>query len=116
MTADTEFLLIACDGIWNVKTSQEAVDFVRQRLDFHGPSAPLSLISSELCDECLAPDTSGDGSGCDNMTAVIVQFHAPHAIASDSGALSVPSSGLAKRPPQGDDGEVTTPNKKTKAN
>lgn len=23
---------------------------------------------------CLAPDTSGDGTGCDNMTAVIVQF------------------------------------------
>lgn len=24
--------------------------------------------------ECLAPNTVGDGTGCDNMTAVIVQF------------------------------------------
>ena len=24
---------------------------------------------------CLAPDTSGDGTGCDNMTCVIVQFN-----------------------------------------
>ena len=23
---------------------------------------------------CLAPDTSGDGTGCDNMTAIIVTF------------------------------------------
>ncbi len=23
---------------------------------------------------CLAPDTSGDGTGCDNMTAIIVNF------------------------------------------
>ena len=24
---------------------------------------------------CLAPDTSGDGTGCDNMTAIIVRLH-----------------------------------------
>ncbi len=24
---------------------------------------------------CLAPDTTGDGTGCDNMTAIIVKFH-----------------------------------------
>lgn len=28
----------------------------------------------QLFDHCLAPDTLGDGTGCDNMTAVIVQF------------------------------------------
>lgn len=28
----------------------------------------------QLLDACLAPDTSGDGSGCDNMTIVIVLF------------------------------------------
>ncbi len=24
---------------------------------------------------CLAPNTSGDGTGCDNMTAIIVKFN-----------------------------------------
>jgi protein phosphatase 1G len=28
----------------------------------------------QLFDFCLAPDTVGDGTGCDNMTAVIVRF------------------------------------------
>ncbi|EDX05809.1 GD10360 [Drosophila simulans] len=28
----------------------------------------------DLFDNCLAPNTMGDGTGCDNMTAVIVQF------------------------------------------
>ena len=32
------------------------------------------IIHPQLFDFCLAPDTMGDGTGCDNMTAVIVQF------------------------------------------
>lgn len=28
----------------------------------------------QLFDQCLAPDTMGDGTGCDNMTAIIVHF------------------------------------------
>lgn len=31
-------------------------------------------VSLQLFDVCLAPNTAGDGTGCDNMTAVIVQF------------------------------------------
>ena len=27
-----------------------------------------------MFDLCLAPDTSGDGTGCDNMTCIIVTF------------------------------------------
>ena len=30
---------------------------------------------SQLFEHCLAPDTMGDGTGCDNMTAVIVKFN-----------------------------------------
>lgn len=28
----------------------------------------------QLFEACLAPNTAGDGTGCDNMTAVIIQF------------------------------------------
>ena len=27
-----EFLVLACDGIWDVKTNQQVVDFVKERL------------------------------------------------------------------------------------
>ena len=29
----------------------------------------------QMFDACLAPDTAGDGSGCDNMTCIIVLFN-----------------------------------------
>lgn len=32
MTADHEFVLLACDGIWDVLTNQEVVEFVRARI------------------------------------------------------------------------------------
>lgn len=28
----------------------------------------------QLFDKCLAPTTAGDGTGCDNMTAIVVVF------------------------------------------
>ena len=64
-----EFLVIACDGIWDVLTNQQTVDFVRARLD---ADVPLSGICEQLADECMAPDTKGTGIGCDNMSVVIV--------------------------------------------
>lgn len=45
-----------------------------------------------MFDHCLAPNTIGDGTGCDNMTAIIVQFKRD----GDSKDISVVSGG-AKR-------------------
>lgn len=46
---------------------QESVNYVID--SFH------SLVQCEpLIDQCLAPDTSGDGTGCDNMTCIIICF------------------------------------------
>ncbi|CAF3618591.1 unnamed protein product [Rotaria sp. Silwood1] len=66
-----EFMIIACDGIWNFMSSQDVIDFVRLRLD----EKTLSQICEELFMHCLAPNTCGDGTGCDNMTAIIVKFN-----------------------------------------
>ncbi|XP_057377745.1 protein phosphatase 1G-like [Daphnia carinata] len=66
-----DFIVLACDGIWNSKTNQQVVDFVRPRLS---QSKTLSQICEELFDECLSPNTLGDGTGCDNMTAIIVRL------------------------------------------
>uniref|UniRef100_A0A0C9RAM4 protein-serine/threonine phosphatase n=1 Tax=Fopius arisanus TaxID=64838 RepID=A0A0C9RAM4_9HYME len=67
-----EFMVLACDGIWNFMSSGDVVKFVRERLKKSDEN--ISKICEELFDHCLAPDTMGDGTGCDNMTAVIVKF------------------------------------------
>ncbi|VDD82188.1 unnamed protein product [Mesocestoides corti] len=136
MPGADEFLVIACDGIWNSMTSQAVVDFVYDRL--HPDSAEagehgdkmdegkqkqegekaaaaaekkkeeevdkaspaflakiceevgnLSVLMRPRCkwsfqtlvfllfklfDACLASNTMGDGTGCDNMTCIIVRF------------------------------------------
>lgn len=69
---EDEFMVLACDGIWNFMSSQEVVDFVRPRLEEN--KHKVSHICEEMFDHCLAPNTMGDGTGCDNMTAIIVQF------------------------------------------
>ncbi|KAL6033541.1 hypothetical protein STEG23_027415 [Scotinomys teguina] len=76
-TVDHEFMVIACDGNWNVMSSQEVVDFIQSKSSQRDENGELRLLSSiveELLDQCLAPDTSGDGTGCDNMTYIIICF------------------------------------------
>lgn len=69
ITADHEFIILACDGIWDVMGSQEVIDFCRERLASGiGPEK----ICEELLNKCLAPDCELSGLGCDNMTAILV--------------------------------------------
>ncbi|CAB3242376.1 unnamed protein product [Arctia plantaginis] len=75
LTIDPEkdqFMVLACDGIWNFMSSQDVCDFILPRLT-EGRER-LSQICEEMFDHCLAPSTMGDGTGCDNMTAIIVRF------------------------------------------
>lgn len=95
---DDEFLLVACDGIWNSVDSQQAVDFVRQRLAEGKPlkqitqevrgrrgrasaagagrapsGTPLTLDAPQLLDVCMSHSLRySDGSGCDNETAIVI--------------------------------------------
>ncbi|GBE62691.1 phosphatase 2C domain-containing protein [Babesia ovata] len=89
LTPQDEFIVLACDGIWDCKSNQQVVDFVRSRLvsaentnnDASDSDATannpgtLAKICEELCDECLSSNPSeSEGVGCDNMTVVIVQL------------------------------------------
>lgn len=55
LTNDCEFVVIACDGVWDCKSNQEVADFVTKRLKAN-PNIKLSKIIEELLDECLATD------------------------------------------------------------
>lgn len=58
-----------CTGIWDVMTSQNAVDFIRRKA---AEKRPLDKICEDLIDHCLAPDSDWGGVGCDNMTLMVV--------------------------------------------
>ena len=68
-----DFMILACDGIWDVLSNQAACDFVKRNL-VKTPRPSLSKIASDMCDHCLAKDTNNKGLGCDNMSVVIVRF------------------------------------------
>ncbi|EEB08727.1 protein phosphatase 2C Ptc3 [Schizosaccharomyces japonicus yFS275] len=69
LTDDDEFVILACDGIWDCKTSQQVVEFVRRGITAH---LPLQKIAENLMDCCVATDAETTGLGCDNMTVCIV--------------------------------------------
>ncbi|KAL4141709.1 hypothetical protein QTP88_004298 [Uroleucon formosanum] len=69
---NNNFIVLACDGIWNSLSSQEVVDFILERIN--KPDVSLSSICEELFEQCLAPNTLSDGTGCDNMTCIIVKL------------------------------------------
>jgi len=71
VTKDWEFILLACDGIWDVLSNQEVTDFVIRRI---AKGLEPETICEELMTRCLATDCSMGGLGCDNMTVILVCF------------------------------------------
>ena len=68
-TLSDEFIVLACDGIWDCLTSQQVVDFVRRYVK---ENKTLSEICELMMNTCLAPTSGGSGIGCDNMSVCIV--------------------------------------------
>lgn len=62
---EEEFLVLACDGIWDCLSSQQVIDFVRRGIH---DGKTLEQISEEAMDRCLAPDSEIGGVGCDNVS------------------------------------------------
>eukprot|EP00929_Paragymnodinium_shiwhaense_P086698 TRINITY_DN4715_c0_g1_i1.p1 TRINITY_DN4715_c0_g1~~TRINITY_DN4715_c0_g1_i1.p1 ORF type:complete len:395 (-),score=59.77 TRINITY_DN4715_c0_g1_i1:504-1688(-) len=83
---DDEFMIIACDGIWNMMESHEVVEFVRERLDRQSCMVPMGYsttrltykaILHELLENCISQDLlQTRGYGGDNVTAILVVFGA----------------------------------------
>ena len=70
LTKEDRFFVLACDGVWDVMTNQNVVDFVLKQL---GQGIPLANAAANLLDACLASNPRDTkGIGCDNMTAIIV--------------------------------------------
>lgn len=58
-----EFLLLACDGLWDVLTSEEAAEIFRDRLRFHGN---VQIAAKELAQEAIRRYSN------DNITVVAI--------------------------------------------
>nr|GLL37140.1 probable protein phosphatase 2C 27 isoform X1 [Ipomoea trifida]GMD40329.1 probable protein phosphatase 2C 27 [Ipomoea batatas] len=65
LTEDDEFLIMGCDGLWDVMSSQYAVTMARKELMLHNDP---ERCSRELVREALKRNT------CDNLTVIVVCF------------------------------------------
>lgn len=65
LTEEDEFLIMGCDGLWDVMSSQCAVTMVRKELMLHNDP---ERCSRELVREALKRNT------CDNLTVIVICF------------------------------------------
>ena len=65
LTGEDEFLVIACDGLWDVFSSNNAVDFARRALRAHNDPG---RTARELCEE------AGRRDSADNVSVIVVCF------------------------------------------
>jgi protein phosphatase 1G len=71
-SSDDEFIILGCDGVWDVLSNDDCVHFVRSRL-VEGKA--IKDICEEIADECLSPDPKAtQGIGADNITCIIVDI------------------------------------------
>jgi protein phosphatase 2C family protein 2/3 len=65
MDAEDEFVVLACDGVWDVMTPDNVVQFVRRRLLQHGDP-------QQAAEELVAKAV--DLHSIDNVSAIVVRF------------------------------------------
>uniref|UniRef100_A0A7S3NCJ8 protein-serine/threonine phosphatase n=1 Tax=Euplotes harpa TaxID=151035 RepID=A0A7S3NCJ8_9SPIT len=76
---NADYLIIACDGIWDCLTNQEAVDFVKEQASLlkkkSGSTFKISFIIEKMFEKIIAEDIAASGGlGCDNMTCTVIQL------------------------------------------
>jgi len=63
--AGDEFLVLACDGVWDVMSNEEICSFISHRMKVHDN---LETICNEVIDTCLYKGSR------DNMSIIIIAF------------------------------------------
>lgn len=62
--SSARFVVLACDGVWDVMTNEEVATFVLERAS----RTTLENIAAQLLDECLHRQST------DNMSVYIIQL------------------------------------------
>ena len=65
------YLVLACDGIWDVMDNEEVIDVVQKQVEIKSKFAPefvLPDVADALLHECLGKDSR------DNLSAIVVSF------------------------------------------
>jgi serine/threonine protein phosphatase PrpC len=79
--ANCEFVLLACDGLWDCMTSEEAIAWTHKNI-YKGRFQKGALKEADfvkgveaIVDASCAEDIgASQGLGCDNITACLVEF------------------------------------------
>ena len=84
LEGDDEFIIFGCDGIWDCLSNDEAVKYIRDRIDTTHPAE----ILREMLDEIISDDPrASQGIGGDNMTALVVDLLPGHRTYSPSAGV-----------------------------
>ena len=68
--ANDEFLLLGCDGIWEMFPGKEICEMGQEKIK---KGMELDKVCEELLDSLIARETQ-EGLGCDNMSMCLVKF------------------------------------------
>ncbi|KAI9145315.1 phosphatase 2C-like domain-containing protein [Paraphysoderma sedebokerense] len=87
LTSEDEFLILACDGVWDVVSDQEAVNLIRSNPDPQAAAEKLVEYSLE-------------NFSTDNLSCIIVRFHFPAGYKSETG-----NGNVNQKEPEKDNGK-----------
>lgn len=65
-----KFLVMGCDGVWELMTDNEVCQVVKEGLE---AKLPIEEVVEEVLDKGIAEDVTS-GLGCDNMSCVVIRL------------------------------------------
>jgi len=79
-TDDDKFIVIACDGIWDVKTNESCVEYLDNKIkekggmkQWHDLTDPIEDLLEDICADTWRRPTNGGTT--DNCSCVVVYFN-----------------------------------------
>ena len=79
-----EFIILACDGLWDVMSNQEACDLVLGCVN-------IKEAAKKLCSHAF------ERGSCDNISVIVVFLREPYSLPSNVSNLSLRSARLARK-------------------